>query len=286
MLFLSKFNISRETLERLYWREELSFSQIARKLGVSPALARKRMKQYSIPRRNLSEATKCNLPKMAFKKGDTPWNKDKTGVYSPECILRMSERMKGSSIRKGHKATEKTRLKISLGHLGHKPWNKGKTGIHLSPETEFKEGEHNSPRTEFKRGHKLSPEQLQRRSKTFKEHGISDEQRKRMLQGIGKKPTKPERELTELISSNKLPFKYVGNGEFILGGKCPDFLNVNGKKQLIELFGTYWHPIFDVAKRTEHFRQYGFKTLIIWEDELRNNNKVIRKIKSFSRSAK
>lgn len=94
-------------------------------------------------------------------------------------------------------------------------------------------------------------------------------------------PNKPEQQLITLIEANKLPFKYVGDGEFILGGNCPDFLNTNGKKQLIELFGTYWHPVFDVAKKKEHYRQYGFDTLIIWEDELQDEDKVLKKIKHF-----
>lgn len=108
-------------------------------------------------------------------------------------------------------------------------------------------------------------------------------QLKAVLKGLNKKPNKPEQHLIALIETNHLPFKYVGDGEFILGGRCPDFLNTDGKKQLIELFGTYWHPIFDVAERAEHFRSYGFNTLVIWEDELVDEAKVLRKIKSFAR---
>lgn len=104
----------------------------------------------------------------------------------------------------------------------------------------------------------------------------------KILKGRVKRPTKPEQQLIDWIDKYKLPYKYVGDGQFILGGKCPDFLNINGKKQLIELFGTYWHDIFDVAKRTEHFRQYGFSTLIIWEDELNNPGKVVKKVKAFA----
>lgn len=99
-----------------------------------------------------------------------------------------------------------------------------------------------------------------------------------------RKPNKPEQKLITVMVQHSLPYKYVGDGEFILGGKCPDFLNVNGKKQVIELFGTYWHNVFDIAKRKEHFRQYGFSCLCIWEDELKDLDKVKLKIAKFAKS--
>ena len=76
-----------------------------------------------------------------------------------------------------------------------------------------------------------------------------------------------------------MPFKFVGGGEVWLGNRNPDFINTNGKKQVIELFGTYWHPVFDVANRIEHYKQYGFACLIIWEDELADLSKLTKKIK-------
>lgn len=97
------------------------------------------------------------------------------------------------------------------------------------------------------------------------------------------KPTKPEGILIRLIEEHHLPFKYVGDGQVVLGGKCPDFININGKKQVIEMFGTYWHPIFDVARKKEHYCQYGFDTLVIWEDELKNEETTLKKIQRFAR---
>lgn len=96
------------------------------------------------------------------------------------------------------------------------------------------------------------------------------------------KPNRSEQSLINLFQVHSLPFKYVGNGEFILGGKCPDFINTNGKKQVIELFGRFWHPESDVTERTEHFKQYGFDTLIIWEEELDCPEVLLRKVRYFS----
>ena len=106
------------------------------------------------------------------------------------------------------------------------------------------------------------------------------------LKMVDRRPTGIEQRLINLIKQNGLPFKYVGNGEIWIAGKCPDFINTNGKKQFIELFGTYWHSLFNAAERIEHFRQYGFSTLIIWEDELKNESRVIKKIKKFAKLEK
>lgn len=104
-----------------------------------------------------------------------------------------------------------------------------------------------------------------------------------MWEGFARRPNKPEQHLIDLMETNNLPYKYVGDGQFILGGKCPDFINVNGKKQVIELFGSYWHDIFDIAEKNDHYRQYGFDTLVIWQDELADEEATVKKIKTFAR---
>ena len=95
-------------------------------------------------------------------------------------------------------------------------------------------------------------------------------------------PNKAESALIALFGKNGLPFKYTGNGEVWFGNRNPDFINTNGRKQVIELFGTYWHPVFDVADRTEHYKKYAFGCLVIWEDELSNLPKLTQKIKRFA----
>lgn len=77
-------------------------------------------------------------------------------------------------------------------------------------------------------------------------------------------------------------WKYVGDGQFVIGGKCPDFININGKKQIIELFGDYWHRGQTGSKRRRLFAKYGYSTLIIWESELRKPQKLIKKITTFT----
>jgi len=86
-------------------------------------------------------------------------------------------------------------------------------------------------------------------------------------------------------------YKYVGDGSMWIYGLNPDFAHCDGKKKLIEFFGTFWH-VGKMVKRkgwksTEFgrkavFSQLGYDTLIIWESELKDKKKVIEKIKEFS----
>ena len=71
-------------------------------------------------------------------------------------------------------------------------------------------------------------------------------------------------------------WKFVGDGSVILGGLCPDFININGKKLIIEVFGSYWHNRerrklkFNqtVEGRMEAFKVFGFHTLILWDYDI------------------
>jgi len=105
------------------------------------------------------------------------------------------------------------------------------------------------------------------------------------------KPTNPESQLSSLLNS-AFPdkWKYVGDWEVIIGGKCPDFININGKKQIIELFGNFWHSKEktgrteeeEVKLRKEIFTKYGYDTLIIWQNELKNQDNILAKVSEFT----
>lgn len=89
-------------------------------------------------------------------------------------------------------------------------------------------------------------------------------------------------------------YKFVGNGDFILGGKCPDFINVNNQKKVIEFFGDYWHGeertgISNEAHEQEkvnYFLGYGFQTLVIWEHELKDTELLEEKIMNFTQKGR
>jgi len=109
------------------------------------------------------------------------------------------------------------------------------------------------------------------------------------------KPNKKEKFLIKLLNEVLLnEYKYVGDFSFILGGRNPDFMNINGQKKLIEFFGEHWHygkfkknnPNITKKEieneRRNYFKSFGFNTLIIWENELENIELLSKKIKIFN----
>ncbi len=131
-------------------------------------------------------------------------------------------------------------------------------------------------------GYKHSPEWVERKRITMTQKWQDPVYAKKVFEGLHYRPNKLELEFEKLL--NKLlpkEYEYVGDGQFILGGKCPDFMNVNGKKKLIELYGDWWHEGQDPQVRIDHFKQFGFDTLVIWESELKDLDAVKRKIVEF-----
>ncbi len=96
-------------------------------------------------------------------------------------------------------------------------------------------------------------------------------------------PNKTELLLNSLLSKN---YKYVGDGKLLLGGLNPDFVDKKNKK-IIEMYGDYWHNREEVKKRDKRriktYKKHGYKTLIVWEHELKDTKKVKQKILNFNR---
>jgi len=96
------------------------------------------------------------------------------------------------------------------------------------------------------------------------------------------KPSNPEQYLLEILDSFwPSLWKYTGDGSLWINGKNPDFICNNGKKLIIELFGDYWHRGQDPKDREAIFSPFGYKTLVIWEHELKDFNLVVNRIESF-----
>jgi G:T-mismatch repair DNA endonuclease (very short patch repair protein) len=98
-------------------------------------------------------------------------------------------------------------------------------------------------------------------------------------------PNKPETIIKKLLSKLSKDYKYVGNGSVIIDGFNPDFININGQKKIIECYGTYWHKRQEVIERDKRriksYKRLGYSTLVIWEYELKDLNKVSNKISKF-----
>ena len=87
---------------------------------------------------------------------------------------------------------------------------------------------------------------------------------KAQMEARGVKPNKLELQLGEKLAL--LGFRYVGDGQLVIGGKCPDFWD--GGTRLVELYGDYWHRGQDPQERIDHFARYGYECQVIWEREL------------------
>ena len=118
---------------------------------------------------------------------------------------------------------------------------------------------------------------------------------KKQMRSRHVRPNKVEITLNSLLQENfPKEWKYTGDGSVIIEGLCPDWINCNGKKKIIELFGCFfhgcpihnphWKPPFKSREniRREIFSRYGFNTLIVWEHELENQHPLIDKLKIFT----
>ena len=114
-----------------------------------------------------------------------------------------------------------------------------------------------------------------------------------MANGARKTPTIPEQKIIDIVSKHFPDFKYNGNGELavVLGGMIPDFINTNGRKQVIEVFGDYYHGKIcknwknsELGKRMA-YNSLGFRCLVLWEHEIksRTDDELIGIIGKFSR---
>jgi len=100
------------------------------------------------------------------------------------------------------------------------------------------------------------------------------------------KPNGSENALAVFLRSKSLPYKYVGDGQVWIAKKNPDFININGKKEVIELLGCYWHgckkhckKVFradDSMKLKNHYKKFGFDCKIIWQHDLADESKLSR----------
>ncbi len=119
--------------------------------------------------------------------------------------------------------------------------------------------------------------------KYLSEHPEMAEKRIRTWLASAKmKPNKCELKLLAIL--NELApnqYRYTGDGSMIIAGRMPDFVNVNGSKKIVELFGQHWHSPEEESERIGYFRQFGFSTLVIWETELSNLDALKQKLISF-----
>jgi len=88
-----------------------------------------------------------------------------------------------------------------------------------------------------------------------------------------KKPTSIEIQFMNLVKKNNLPYRYVGDGKFWIGNKNPDFIHTDrSKREVIELYGDYWHRGHNPQDRIDLFAKSNFKCTVIWEREFKRDD--------------
>ena len=224
--------------------------------------------------------------------------------------LSKKRRLMISKVHKGKFVSKETRLKLRIANIGRKHTEatkrkirnacRGKNsphyGKHPSKETRLKMSKYRKAHPinlcGEKNGmygkHHTKKARLQmskERKLRWKDKEYRDMNVKALMLGTQARPNKPETKTNNIL--NALGFKnfqYTGDGKAIIGGFNPDFLNKTDK-QIIEVYGTYWHNKPDYIARDKRrkrtYKNLGYSFLPIWEHELKNEEKVKSKINDF-----
>ena len=176
-------------------------------------------------------------------------------IRSEETKRKISESKRGRLL---GPQSEAHRKKISEAKIGYTPTSEAKENM--------SKAHMGVPRGSFSEEHK------KRISKGLKKYweNMTHEELREYVRSHNLKPTIPERILDNYLIGN-LPGRWGYNGDFSLnikiGGRIPDFVNINGKKEVIEVFGGfgYYHFLEDEEDRIDHYAKYGYKCIVVWE---------------------
>jgi hypothetical protein len=104
-----------------------------------------------------------------------------------------------------------------------------------------------------------------------------------------------EERIINFIKKYSLPYKFVGNGEIWIGNANPDFININGEKKVIEIYGKFqkirnYGSILKYQKnRIKKYNKFGFKVAFLNNDDLfgeKWENRCLEKINILTKQSK
>lgn len=111
----------------------------------------------------------------------------------------------------------------------------------------------------------------------------------KLRKGLERKPNRSEIKIQNILNT-LFPnlYIYCGDFSFWIENRNPDFINKTNHK-IIEFFGDFWHSEnfygipenIQEQQRVELYKKHGYETLIIWEREFKNNEKLKLKLIEF-----
>ncbi len=250
------FYIDSDELKTLYLSQHLSINQIAKKCGVSYTTIWWRLHNCNIGRRGKGEAHKNKF-------------------VSADTRLKISEGNKGNTKWLGRHHTLDAKVKIRQHRIG----------TSASSETRRKMSE-----THIKRWQ--SPILKKRVSEAHKRNWQNPEYAEKVVRNTAiaqnRHPNGKETIIISLLKELGLnTWEFTDDGRFTYGRKSPDFMDIEKRDKVIEMFGDYWHGekarCYEETEegRIAHFAKFGLDALIIWEHELKHPDIVKEKIAEF-----
>lgn len=243
-----RVSIDETWLRHAYGEQRLSTGAIAGIVGCSHVTILRRLSELGIPTRGHSEAQKGKIRKAQVAR---EWLIQKYAVEKLSLsdigeLLSCSKRavkarlqqyripLRKPGMQTGHVMDEQTRRKMSAAATGRR----------------------------------VSPRARANQSVAARKRWSSAEYAQRVLAGLWERPTSLEKQMIAIIDRNRLPFRYVGDGSFVVGHRNPDFVCTDGRRLLIEVANTYHHPPDYAGKRKAYFARFGWKTVVFLADKL------------------
>lgn len=93
-----------------------------------------------------------------------------------------------------------------------------------------------------------------------------------------------ETRMNEIVQKYNLPYKFVGNGEFFIERKVPDFVHTGDKKIVIEVYCRKHKDMFRggweqwIIDREKLFAQHGYKTFFFDPTQLKDEQEIVKQL--------
>jgi len=290
---MRKIEIDKRELEDLYVQQKLNACECADFFNCSETTIRRKLRYFNIYVRTSGESQKGRKfnkeRKTNISKGRLE-RKDRLGyLNSQKTRDKMSEAMKGKiPWITGKTKKDYPQLSNSGVKKGNIPWNKDmkmddnfckkNSKVHkglLSGENHPMYGKHHTEEAKKKnRQAHLGNIPWNKNKKMTKEY-IKNALTRRI-------PSSLEEKFQKIIDKHNLPYRYVGNGSFIIENCNPDFINTNNGKIAIEVYARYYklrnHTSIDKWKneRAKVFREYGWEIIYFDETEVTEENILVK----------